>query len=524
MRHRSMLAFAVEATLRCTRMRCTRMRCTRIALLAGLVTVCMPGVGTSQPGSPAQRLTESMPELFVAGTLVDAAEAGEQGARIATLTPELTALGFELGDVVLAVEGVYVGTPTWDAARRWDAASARFTVIRRVAGERPVLTPDVSGRVALARFAELEESARTPMRLARMVANQHMLGETGLGVLLLPSQANDDERAWLAVGNPLPQLWEGALADVEKAVRARVQLPMVEVTEAQAAEDAIADNHYLEAIERSSRAALEYVASPDRRGDPTPPFDSIIAIYRDAQQRKRRAEAEMLQASPRFGLFVEGSVSRIEGFLPQHTLIVLDGGSTGATFAAGVRVRILDQLDALVSYGQVRNAFQGAASDSVPDVIDKIETTLHTITLELAYRPMVLSYLKPVLRGGIGLYPLQAKIFGEDGTQVEDPSATELGFTLGGGVDLFNWKSQRLRGTLGGSYRIVSFQWDPNDPDAQDVEGWFDATNLGPEDLKFNPSDPGFPTRDEKVAYLEKGLFELDMDGFQVGLTLTWDF
>ena len=497
------------------------LRCIRIVLLAGLVTACMPDIGTSQSGSPAQRLTESVPGLFVAGTLVDAAEAGEQGARVAMLTPELTALGFQVGDVVLAVEGVYLGSPAWDAARRWDAASARFTVIRRVVGERPVLTPDVSGRVALARFADMEESARTPMRLARMVANQHMLGETGLGVLLLPSQANDDERAWLAVGNPLPQLWEGALADVEQAVRARVQLPMVEITEAQAAQDAIADNHYLEAIERSSRAALEYVSSPARRGEPTQPFDSIIATYADAVQRKRRVEAEMLQASPRFGVFVEGSVSRIEGFLPQHTLIVLDGGSTGATFAAGIRMRILDQLDALVSYGQVRNAFEGASSNDIPEPIDKIETTLHTITLELAYRPMVLSYLKPVLRGGFGVYPLQARLFGADGAQVEDPAGTELGFTLGGGVDVFYWKAARLRTTLGGSYRIVSFQWNPYNAD---VVGWFDATNLGPEELKIDPTLPGPVTLDDMVAYLENGLFELNMNGFQIGLTLTWDF
>lgn len=462
----------------------------------------------AQTASPAAQLGQALPGLFPPGTLVDAAAAGEQGARIARVTDALASLGFAPDDVVLAVDGQSIlGVPP-----SMPTAPRAFTVLRRLPGQRPVLPPEVVARAVLRDFAALEGDLRTPMRLARMLANQQVLLQEGVGVLLLPQAANQDERLWLELANPLPQRWEIALQDLLEAVRKRVQLPMKE-TEADAAAQALSEGDYLEAVERSSRALLEYVAQPSQRSA-RPAFDARLQVYREATRQLGRQEAEMLRADPAFGIFVELQVNNVQESLPQRTLIEADG-STGSSFAVGGRAgsNVLG-LEVLLSYGQARNTFKG------PGDVDKIKTTLHSLTLELAYRPRLRSFLKPTLRGGVGLYPLHVRILDQEEQQVEATTRTRLGFVVGGGVDVFYWRRARIRGMLSGTYRIVSFRFAP-----ESVPGWLGSgTNLGPDRLKRDPSLPGDPTDTDKILFLENERFELDLNGWQTGLTLTWSF
>ena len=66
-----------------------------------------------QEGSAVARLSAALPQLFPAGSLLEAAEMGLAGARVAAPTTAQLDLGLQRDDVVIAVEGASLGGATW---------------------------------------------------------------------------------------------------------------------------------------------------------------------------------------------------------------------------------------------------------------------------------------------------------------------------------------------------------------------------------------------------------------------------
>ncbi|UCE03010.1 MAG: hypothetical protein JSW67_02095, partial [Candidatus Latescibacterota bacterium] len=150
-----------------------------------------------QEDDAVARLSSALPQLFPAGSLVEAAEMGVPGARVAAPSAQQLDLGLQQDDVIIAVEGASLGAETWRPGAF--ASPPTLTVLRRLPGERPVLEPAILARQTLDAFVLLPPQELTPMRLARMLANQQTLVTDGVGVILVPAASNSDDAAWLRV-------------------------------------------------------------------------------------------------------------------------------------------------------------------------------------------------------------------------------------------------------------------------------------------------------------------------------------
>lgn len=448
------------------------------------------------------RLAQAYPQLFPAAALAGAAVAGDAGARLAAMSPELAALGFRHDDVILAVDGRPLGAPVWDPAVP-AAAGAVFTVWRRLPGERPVVQPAVLARHVVDEFVGFAAEERTPMRFALMLANQRTLVRDGAGVVLVP--APEHEEAWLRLAIPLPEASEAALRELADAVRRRTRLPLAAGGELAAAKAALGRNRFLEAQERARRAAVEAVLDPASRGDRSR-LDPILAVYVDARERAHRQRELLLQPPAPLAFVLEGQIGRIQPFLPQKTLLTVEN-STSWAFALGARWRpplegvpVLRDLLLLAEYGQARNTFR---SPPDPERVffpgtDVLSTTLQQISLELLYRPRVPTRLRPHLRGGVGVFPFSGRVT-RDGLECTQLDDIEPGWLVGAGFDVLQWRATGLRASIVGTYRVVHFRIPYGDAPLLDL-----CRNTNPE-------------------ILAPDVYEFDMDGWQVGLQLAYE-
>jgi hypothetical protein len=502
----------------------------RAAVTAVLLVGARPLAAAAQAAGPAARLAAAFPDLFPPESLTDAADAGLEGARVGAPTAPQRELGLQEGDFVLGVEGRALAGPAWDPAGL--GPGAVFLVARRLPGQRPVLPSAVVGTQVLDEFVALTESERTPMRLARMAANQLTLVKSGTGVLLVPAAANRDDAEWLRTANPMPEPSEAAVREVRDAVRKRVRLPFVEGGEAAAALQAFKRKHWYEARERAGRALLQYAADPANRGQ-REPFDPLVQAYAQSALEVERERRALQQPGPLFALVFEGMYSRVDGSLPQQILFTLDG-SDGAAFTFGGRVSlspltgglpVLRNLHLLVEYGLQLHTFSGPprppTDGSFYDPNQRlplVETTQHLGSLELLYRPRVLSWLRPSLHGGPALFHVSARAHDSQGVEREQASATTLGWVAGFGIDLFYHRPSHTRVTFDARVQGVTHRFCPDD-----APNWESASNILEIDA-LGPSRPWDLDCYDAVNNPGAFIYELDMDAWQLGLMLAYEF
>jgi hypothetical protein len=295
----------------------------------------------------------------------------------------------------------------------------------------------------------------------------------------------------------------------------RVQVLEPVADELAAARQHLTRHDYVEAEERARRALLAVVADPERRPRQDD-FDAAFATWREAQHENAALQARLLAREPFFGVLLEGRLGRIQAFAPQHTLLDV-ANSRSAGFAAGIRLGspfestpILDDLSLLVQYAQARNTWRGPNRASDQTEVDILSTVLHEVNFELMYRPRVASRLKPYLRTGVGVHTVDAEIyridaaFRRDGTRVPAFERTAPAFLLGLGIDVWRWSAAHARLSLGGAYRLVSFEFlQLLAPDIEDNRN----TLL---DLPLNVRG-----RDD--------LYRFDLSGWYFGITLAFE-
>lgn len=468
-----------------------------VGLRAGFAPV--PAAHAEGPGAGTQPV--DFAALPAVGTVADTTVAGEPGLLLTTPNDAARAAGLRPGDVLLAGGGV---RPVAGDRPRNETAGGGvvWTVWRRVPGDRPVLAPVILGRRTLDEFIALSPAERTPMRLVRMLANRATLVRDGAGVLLVPEPAAGDDGDWLRLANPMPAASESALAAVSTALLKRVRIPAAAAGEAAAARADLEAQRYVEAEEHARRALLDIIRDPAQRA-PSPEFDHALGMYIDAQVSAARERTELLAPETRFAFVAEGGAGRIQAFPAQHTLHVVDN-STASAWAAGVRLgwpgdspRLLADFSLLAEYGQVRNTFDGRGGTG------GFASTLQQITGEILYRPRVASRLKPYLRGGVGAFPLRMRVQAPEGYRLAF-ERTNFGFVAGGGIDVLRIPSAHLRVGLGGTYRNLKYRV---------------AKDRAPEVERTRNTDlTVITTVDDSQALL---LF--DMDGWQVGLMLTFE-
>ncbi|MFQ5599245.1 MAG: hypothetical protein ACE5G2_01685 [Candidatus Krumholzibacteriia bacterium] len=476
-----------------------------------LVALVLAPAAAARQDSPAARLAAALPDLFPSPTLVDAVEGGQQGARLVGTTDAQRELGLREGDVVVAVEGRALDADVWIS--EGIGTPATLTVLRRLPGERPVLPPEVIGRQVLGQFVELPEAERTPMRLARMLANQQTLVKDGVGVILVPAGAGRQDAEWLRVASPMPPASEAAIQQVRDALLERARLPRIEGTEAEAAARALRDGKHLEALERATRAMAIYVGEVANR-EKRDPLDALVAIHVVASAAVDQERRELMSPGARFGVVLEGSFHHIDELLPQNTLLAIESSNAFA-FNVGLSVGlflntptggppILRDLRFLVEYGLALNTFEGSQGDLTTGTPGepRLKTTLHRQSFEFLYRPRVLSRLRPLLRGGPAVFTVRARVFDDDGFETEEVVKTDLGWIVGAGIDFIYLKDQGLRGTLVGTYRVLDYKFLP-----QNHRGWEEARNVLSDQVE-----------------LENGIYKLDLDGWQLGAMLTYEF
>ena len=490
--------------------------------------MAQPAGPAAQPAGPAARLAAAFPDLFPPESVSDAPDSGLAGARIGAPTAAQRELGLQEGDVVLGVEGRSLTRSAWNPAGL--GPGAVFLVVRRLPGQRPVLPSAVVGTQVLDEFVALPEPERTPMRLARMAANQLTLVKTATGVLLVPSTANRDDAEWLRTANPMPEPSEAAVREVRDAVRKRVRLPFVEGGEAAAALQAVKRKRWYEARERAGRALLQYAADPATRAE-REPFDPLVQAYAQSALEVERERQALQQPGSIFALLFEGMYSRVDGSLPQQILFTLDG-SNGAAFAVGGRiglspltggVPVLRNLHVLVEYGLQLHTFSGPprppTDGSFYDPnqrIPLVETTQHLGGFELLYRPRVLSWLRPSLHGGPALFYVSARAHDSQGVEREQESVTTLGWVAGFGIDLFYHKPSHTRLTLDARFQGVTHRFCP-----QEAPNWEGASNILEIDALERPRDVDCV---DPVINKYGFIYELDMDAWQLGLMLAYEF
>jgi hypothetical protein len=474
------------------------MRARQVSLLIA-AWCAWPHEVAAQGEGAAARLTRFFPRTFPSGSVADAAVAGQVGARVVQTSQEQLALEFETGDVVLAAWGQSLANPVWAPVDTAQAAAAvppgAYVVWRTVPGERPVLPPSTVGTQVIDEFVALDALQHTPMRLATMLANQWTLVQQGAGVVLVPSPVAFDSNTWLGRANPLPAASETALRVVTDGVRSRSGLADVPEGDLQAARDHLERKQYLEAVERARRAMVSAVLEPEARADAT-----IVAaaadVYVKAQAADRQHRAALLESEPLFGIVLEAQVNRIQSFLPQLTQLDVDA-STGSVFLAGVQlrfpfdVRVLSDFFLLVEYGVVQNSFDARGGG-----VEVLSTKLQQIGFELMYRPRVASRLKPFVRAGVGLFPFTARCDRSSGNAIDE---MEVGGLIGGGIDVWRVSSLHMRTSIVGSYRIVHSKFLPEEAPLFDV------------------------CRNASQVDLENGYYDFDLDGWQVGLMLTFE-
>lgn len=472
----------------------------------------------AQAGSPAEALGNWNPNLFSPGTVVDAAAGGSVGARIVHATQALSRLGFREGDVVLAVAGRTFA----EGAPIVLGQDAVYTVLRAVRGERPVLSADVLGLQVVVQFVDLPARERTPMRLARMAANQRTLVRDGFGIVLVPSGANDSDSEWLRVANPMPSISESALRDVADAVVARTSLPSRAPDEAAAAASALESRKFFEARERAARALLQLVTEPERRTE-VDVLQSAAETFRAASRGVERERQILLASGHRFGVFAMGAIHHVKENLPQNTMLLLDA-ATSVSFTAGVRMGLFwpserggwpvwRDLHVVASYGYARHTFEGPPLQNQPGSEPRMRTRSHRLSGELMFTPRVLSRLRPHFRGGPALFHITAGAYDTNDVLRDEYQDWELGWVLGAGLDVYNSRERRFRVTLTGDYQIVSTSYcefiTPN---------WIDASNIIEQDVLERPSSPACGVPGEDAFYI------VDLEGFQFGLAFSYEF
>jgi hypothetical protein len=92
-----------------------------------------------------------------------------------------------------------------------------------------------------------------------------------------------------------------------------------------------------------------------------------------------------------------------------------------------------------------------------------IETRLQQISLEVVYRPGIAGRLRPLLRAGAGIFPLQKRVLSLTGFEIDRDEQTALGAILGAGIDLFYVERARLRGSAVAIYRRLSYDRSPEE-------------------------------------------------------------
>jgi hypothetical protein len=425
----------------------------RAALAVVCIAVCggwpRAAAAQSPAASPAAQVAASYPALFPPGSLEDAAASGERGARLIAAGAAAAALGLRTGDVVLAAGGKRLG------GGAGAFADTTFVVWRSVPGERPVLESSVLGRQTLDEFAALPPAEHIATRLAIMLANRATLVREGAGLVFVPPVPPTDVAAWERAGALLPSGSEAALQEVTRAVNERVLLPPAPHGELQEARAKLASHDYLEAAERAQRAVLEVVADPARR-TARADFDAAVATFLTARQAERQYQAQLLAPEPRLGILLEGRVGRIQAFLPQHTLLEVEN-ATSLGFAAGLRlgwpfgpIKVLDDFSLVVEYGFTSADFDDERGVTI------LSTILHEANFELLYRPRVAARLKPYLRAGGGAHYIDANIH-DDGVAYPAFDRVAPAWLFGGGIDVFRWTAARMRVSIGGSYRLLTY-------------------------------------------------------------------
>jgi hypothetical protein len=437
----------------------------------------------------------------------------------------LRILGLQEGDVLVAVEGQPVGA----LAESLEVTEPTLTVLRRVPGERPVLAPEILGRQVLQEFMELPEAQRTPMRFARMVANQQTLVSGGFGVILVPAAKNPDDAEWLRVANPMPKESEAALREVVEAIQRRAKLPAIETTEAEAARNLLTEGHFVEAQERAMRALFEAAAVPEGRREERV-FRDLQALYLQAVRQRERERRVLLSPGPRFGIVVETLLSGTRKPLNQDIFLDVDG-SNDFMLAVGWNTSLhaptpdgglpfFRDLDLLLEYAFTQRRFEGPrGADEIPPGAEaptdvRMKTQEHRFSFELTYQPRVLSRLRPVLRGGPALFLVKARAFDENGIERQQVDVDTWGWVLGLGIDLYRQRGGGFRTGIVGSYQVVTHTFCESEAPA-----WIDASNIPEykhEQLQISrpyPSQCG-----------NQPGFELDLSAWQVGLLMAYEF
>jgi hypothetical protein len=473
-----------------------------IAICAAILALASPGHAAVV--SPASRLAEAMPELFPLASLADATGGGEAGARVLGVSPGAAALGVQSDDVVLRVEGQPLGGVDWNTSRVQPpegATQPTLTVWRAVPGSRVVQEPAAIGREALEQFIVLPGTERSPMRLAVMLANQGTVVQSGAGVALVPADATFDAARWLRSANPLPPESEKMVQQIASALRKRTRMPPASGEEIVQADRDLQHGKALEARERAQRVLVAAAREPAGRSAPGNIMDEGIRVYTQADLELRRRAALRNVPEPLLALVAEGNASYIDAFLPQKTLMHVDN-SWGWGAQGGLRLRVapssvpfLSSVFLLTEIGYCHNNFDDLSGNPF------LHAGLTQYTFELMYRPRVAAQLRPYLRGGLGIYSFSGEV--QCGTlgwhQVIDH--TDTGAVFGGGFDVLRVPSAHLRVSLGGTYRVLTSKFDV-----------WEAPELAPGCGQNVPDNVG----------LEKGYYEFDLGGIQVGIMLTY--
>ncbi len=467
--------------------------------------------------------------------LVEGADLGVAGARVVTPTPRMQKLGLQSGDLVVGFEGNALTADVWTPGAV--QAVPTLTVLRHVPGERPRLPPAVLGRQTLDQWRQLPEPQRTPMRLARMLANQLRLVQDGVGLMLLPAARNQDDVAWLTFATPMPGPWEAALQETHIAIVERANLPAAEGGEAEAASRLLSQHDYVEAYERAQRALVEYVSVPEKRGQ-RQAFDEVVTVYLRAARGLESERREVQAPGSRFAIVLEPMFSSSTEPLSQDIFFNVDR-SNDFQIAVGWNTSlhwpspdggwpVLRDLDLLVEYSNTRRSYDGPHAEEElpvgqglePPVTERLTVTDHRISFELTYRPSLRSRLRPMLRGGPALFMATAHAIDENGVERDQHDMMTWGWVVGGGIDLFRHRASGLRTSVVGSYQIVTHEFCtgevPPDPNKHLITTWESASNIRED--KFTMFDQSLCIEDGSVGY------KLRLDAWQVGLMLAYDF
>jgi len=151
----------------------------------------------------------------------------------------------------------------------------------------------------------------------------------------------------------------------------------------------------------------------------------------------------------------------------------------------------------LAKYGQLHHSFEDVDGREI------LATTMHQVSAELLYRPRVASRLRPFVSAGIGAFPLEGRVHCPE--EVLAFRDTEVGGLFGGGLDFFALRAWNLRGSILGSYRILHAKFA-----VDSAPLLFDCARNTPPDFGLDDLDNGY--------------YEFDMDGWQVGFMLTYEF